>query len=215
MTVGLFIELLVNFIQQFVFVGFLYLFFDKTDNKIVNISSFAVSVLLLFSMESYFTLNEMTFNHLDSIIIVVVLLVYSYITTKTRMGRYLYAVGGNEKATKLSGINPKKVYFFAYVNMGLMSGLAGILTVARAGNAQPTFGQGYEMDAIAACFIGGASAYGGEGNIFGVVIGAILMGVINQGMSIMGMEANYQKVVKGVVLLVAIIFDVLSNKKKK
>jgi len=146
--------------------------------------------------------------------IVVVLLAYGYITTKTRMGRYLYAVGGNEKATRLSGIDPRKVYFFAYVNMGLMSGLAGILTIARATQAQPTFGQGYEMDAIAACFIGGASAYGGEGNVFGIVIGALLMGVINQGMSIMGMEANYQKVVKGIVLLLAIVFDVLSNKKK-
>ncbi len=144
-----------------------------------------------------------------------VLLAYGYITSNTAIGRYLYAVGGNEKATRLSGIDPRKVYFFAYVNMGLMSGLAGILTIARATQAQPTFGQGYEMDAIAACFIGGASAYGGEGNIFGVIIGAVLMGVINQGMSIMGIEANYQKVVKGLVLLVAIIFDVLSSRKKK
>lgn len=147
--------------------------------------------------------------------IAVVLLAYAYITSKTTMGRYLYAVGGNEKATRLSGIDPRKVYFFAYVNMGLMSGLASILTIARATQAQPTFGQGYEMDAIAACFIGGASAYGGEGSVFGVIIGAVLMGVINQGMSIMGMSANYQKVVKGLVLLVAIIFDVMSNKKKK
>ncbi len=147
--------------------------------------------------------------------IALVLLVYSYITTKTTMGRYLYAVGGNEKATILSGIDSRKVYFFAYINMGLMAGLGGILTVARATQAQPTFGQGYEMDAIAACFIGGASAYGGEGNIFGVIIGAVLMGVINQGMSIMGTDANYQKVVKGLVLLFAIIFDVMSNKKKK
>ncbi len=147
--------------------------------------------------------------------ILLVLLIYGYITSNTRMGRYLYAVGGNEKATKLSGIDPRKVYLFAYINMGLMSGLGGILTIARATQAQPTFGQGYEMDAIAACFIGGASAYGGEGNIFGIVIGALLMGVINMGMSIMGIEANYQKVVKGIVVLVAIIFDVLSNKKKK
>ncbi|MBR4759079.1 MAG: sugar ABC transporter permease, partial [Lachnospiraceae bacterium] len=144
-----------------------------------------------------------------------VLLAYAYITSNTTMGRYLYAVGGNEKATRLSGVDPRKVYLFAYINMGLMSGLAGILTIARATQAQPTFGQGYEMDAIAACFIGGASAYGGEGNIFGIVIGALLMGVINMGMSIMGIEANYQKVVKGIVVLVAIIFDVLSNKKKK
>ena len=147
--------------------------------------------------------------------IALVLLVYSYITTRTTIGRYLYAVGGNEKATRLSGIDSRKVYFFAYVNMGLMAGLGGILTIARATQAQPTFGQGYEMDAIAACFIGGASAYGGEGNIFGVIIGAVLMGVINQGMSIMGTDANYQKVVKGLVLLLAIIFDVMSNKKKK
>ena len=145
----------------------------------------------------------------------VVLLAYAYITANTTMGRYLYAVGGNEKATNLSGIDSRKVYFFAYVNMGLMSGLAGILTVARATHAEPTFGQGYEMDAIAACFIGGASAYGGEGNVFGIVIGALLMGVINMGMSIIGVEANYQKVVKGIVVLVAIIFDVVSSKKKK
>ena len=147
--------------------------------------------------------------------IVVVLLAYSYITQNTTMGRYLYAVGGNEKATRLSGIDPRKIYFFAYVNMGLMSGLAGILTIARATQAQPTFGQGYEMDAIAACFIGGASAYGGEGKVFGIVIGALLMGVINMGMSIMGIDANYQKVVKGLVVLIAIIFDVLSSRKKK
>ena len=145
----------------------------------------------------------------------VVLLAYAYITDNTTMGRYLYAVGGNEKATNLSGIDSRKVYFFAYINMGLMSGLAGILTVARATHAEPTFGQGYEMDAIAACFIGGASAYGGEGNVFGIVIGALLMGVINMGMSIIGVEANYQKVVKGIVVLVAIIFDVLSSQKKK
>ena len=147
--------------------------------------------------------------------IAVVLIAYGYITTKTTIGRYLYAVGGNEKATRLSGIDSRKVYFFAYINMGLMAGLAGILTIARASGAQPTFGNGYEMDAIAACFIGGASANGGEGGIFGVIIGAVLMGVINQGMSIMGMSANYQSVVKGIVVLVAILFDVLSNKKKK
>lgn len=147
--------------------------------------------------------------------ILLVLLVYGYLTTKTRMGRYLYAVGGNEKATRLSGINTKKVYFFAYVNMGLLAALAGILTIARLTSSQPTYGQGYEMDAIGACFIGGASAYGGVGSVTGVVIGAALMGVINQGMSIMGIDANYQKVVKGLVLLVAVAFDVLSKREKK
>ena len=146
--------------------------------------------------------------------IALILLIYSYITNKTTIGRYLYAVGGNEKATRLSGVNTKRVYFFAYANMGLLAGLAGILTIARAASAQPTYGQGYEMDAIAACFIGGAAAYGGVGSVMGMVVGATLMGVINQGMSIMGINANYQSVVKGLVLLIAIIFDVMSKKEK-
>ena len=147
--------------------------------------------------------------------IILIVLAYHYFTTKTTMGRYLYAVGGNEKATQLSGINTKKVYFFAYTNMGFLTAIAGILTVARAASAQPTYGQFYEMDAIGACFIGGASAYGGTGSVFGAIIGALLMGVINQGMSIMGVDSNYQKVVKGLVLLAAVIFDVLSKKEKK
>ena len=145
--------------------------------------------------------------------VALVVLVYSYITSKTTIGRHLYAVGGNETATKLSGINTKFVYFFAYANMGLLAGLAGILTIARLTSAQPTYGQNYEMDAIGSCFIGGASAYGGTGTVPGVIIGAVLMGVINIGMSIMGVDANYQKVVKGLVLLAAVIFDVVSKKK--
>ena len=144
--------------------------------------------------------------------IALVLLVYGYITANTAIGRYFYAVGGNEKATRLSGVNTKMVYFLAYANMGLLAGFAGILTLARAGHAEPTYGQGYEMDAIAACFIGGASAYGGVGKVTGVIIGATLMGVINQGMSIMGMSANYQSAVKGVVLLVAVLVDVVTKK---
>ena len=147
--------------------------------------------------------------------VALVLLIYNYVTTKTAVGRHLYAVGGNEKATRLSGVNTRLVYFIAYANMGLLAGLAGILTVARATSAQPTFGQGYEMDAIASCFIGGASAYGGTGKISGVIIGATLMGLINQGMSIMGIESNYQRVVKGIVLLLAVMFDVLSKREKR
>ncbi len=143
-----------------------------------------------------------------------ILMIYHYITQKTAIGRYLYAVGGNRKATELSGVNTKKVFFLAYSNMGLMAGLAGVLTLARMAQGNPTFGQAYEMDAIAACFIGGASAYGGIGSVPGMVVGAILLGVINQGMSIMGMSTNYQSVVKGLVLLVAVMFDVVSKKKE-
>ena len=105
--------------------------------------------------------------------------------------------------------------FLAYTLMGFLAGFAGVLNIARFVGAQPTYGQGYEMDAIAACFIGGASAYGGTGTIGGVIIGATLMGVINQGMVIMGTSANLQVVVKGIVLLVAVFFDVASKMFKK
>lgn len=145
--------------------------------------------------------------------VLIVVLIYGYLTSKTTIGRYFYAVGGNEKATKLSGINTNRVYFIAYTNMGLLAGLAGLLTVARMTSAQPTYGQNYEMDAIGSCFIGGASAYGGVGTVPGVIVGAVLMGIINQGMSIMGTDQNMQKVVKGLVLLAAVIFDVVSKRK--
>ena len=147
--------------------------------------------------------------------VALVVLIYGYITSKTTTGRYFYAVGGNEKATKLSGINTNRVYFIAYANMGFLAALAGMLTIARMTSAQPTYGQNYEMDAIGACFVGGASAYGGVGTVPGVIVGAVLMGVINLGMSIMGVDANYQKVVKGLVLLAAVIFDVVTKKQDK
>ena len=147
--------------------------------------------------------------------VALVVLIYGYITSKTTTGRYFYAVGGNEKATKLSGINTNKVYFIAYTNMGFLAALAGMLTIARMTSAQPTYGQNYEMDAIGACFVGGASAYGGVGTVPGVIVGAVLMGVINLGMSIMGVDANWQKVVKGIVLLATVIFDVESKKRSK
>ncbi len=146
--------------------------------------------------------------------VVLVVLVYGYITSNTTIGRAFYAVGGNEKATKLSGIDTNKVYFLAYTNMGLLSALAGMVTIARLTSAQPTYGQNYEMDAIGSCFIGGASAYGGIGTVPGVIVGAVLMGVINLGMSLMGVDQNWQKVVKGMVLLAAVIFDVVSKRGK-
>lgn len=145
----------------------------------------------------------------------IVVMVYAYFTSKTVPGRHLYALGGNEKATKLSGINTNKVLFFAYVNMAFLSALAALVCVARFNSAAPTAGTNYEMDAIGACYIGGASAYGGVGTVGGVVIGAIFMGVINNGMSIMGIDSNYQKVVKGLILLFAVAFDVLSKRRSK
>ena len=147
--------------------------------------------------------------------IALVLGIFQYITTKTAIGRHLYAVGGNEKATALSGVKTRNVYWFAYASIGLMAGLAGILTAARAKGIDPVYGEGYEMDAIASCFIGGASAYGGVGKVSGMIIGAVLMGVINQGMNMVGVDSNLQKVVKGLVLLGAVVFDVLSKRQKQ
>ncbi len=147
--------------------------------------------------------------------IALVLGIFQYITTKTAIGRHLYAVGGNEKATALSGVKTRNVYWFAYASIGLMAGLAGILTAARAKGIDPVYGEGYEMDAIASCFIGGASAYGGIGKVSGMIIGAVLMGVINQGMNMVGVDSNLQKVVKGLVLLGAVVFDVLSKRQKR
>ena len=145
--------------------------------------------------------------------VVAICLIYNFITSKTAFGRYFYAVGGNEKATKLSGINTDKIYFSAYANMGLLAGLCGLLCAARVGSVNGSTGTSFEMDAIGSCFIGGASAYGGSGTVGGVVIGALLLGVINMGMSIMGLGDSWQYVIKGGVLLVAVIFDVVTSRK--
>ena len=139
--------------------------------------------------------------------------VYTYITAKTTFGRHFYALGGNEKATKLSGINTNRIYFSAYVNVSFLSALAALVVAARFTSANPAAGTNYELDAIGSCFIGGASAYGGSGKVSGVVVGAVLMGVLNLGMNIIGVDSNFQKVVKGLVLLIAVIFDVVSNRR--
>ncbi|WP_434797338.1 multiple monosaccharide ABC transporter permease [Terrisporobacter vanillatitrophus] len=149
------------------------------------------------------------------VLLAAVVLIYSYYTSRTVNGRYLYAVGGNEKAAKLSGIDTNKVLFKSYVNMAFLSAVAALMCVARFNSSAPTAGMNYELDAIGACFIGGASAYGGTGTVGGAVIGAIFMGVLNNGMSIMGIDANMQKAVKGLVLLAAVAFDVISKKRKQ
>lgn len=147
------------------------------------------------------------------VILAVIVGIYSYYTQNTVPGRYLYAIGGNEKAARLSGVNTDNVMFFAYTNMGFIAAVAGLVCAARLNSAAPTVGTSYEMDAIASCFIGGASAYGGTGTVGGAVIGAVFMGILNNGMSILGVDANWQRAVKGLVLLLAVIFDVVSKKR--
>ena len=147
------------------------------------------------------------------IIITVLIIAYSFFMSRTVPGRYFYAMGGNEKAAKLSGINTNRVLFWAYVNMGVLSAVAGIAFTSRLNAASPQAGLGFELDAIAACFIGGASAYGGVGTVTGAIVGALVMGVLNNGMSILGVGSDIQQVVKGLVLLLAVAFDVVSKKK--
>lgn len=147
------------------------------------------------------------------VIMGVLIAFYSFVATRTTIGRRIYALGGNEKATKLSGINTERLTFYTFVNMGVLAALAGMIYAARLTSATPKAGQGLELDVIAACFIGGASAYGGVGTVVGAVIGAFIMGVMNNGMSIMGIGIDWQQVIKGLVLLAAVFVDIYNRNK--
>ena len=147
------------------------------------------------------------------IVMLVLMLAYDFITTRTTIGRRVYALGGNAKAAKLSGIKTERLTFYTFINMGVLAALAGLVFAARLNTATPKAGLGFELDVIAACFIGGASASGGVGKVLGAVIGAFIMGVMNNGMSIMGIGIDYQQVIKGLVLLAAVCVDVYNKNK--
>jgi len=189
----------------------------KLGYKVDALSTVVIKTVLIALVLEWFGYKLACYKGIPTALIWIALVlgIFAYITTKTTLGRNLYAVGGNEKATRLSGIDTRKVMFSAYTLMGLLSGFAGVLNIARLQGSTPTYGVGYEMDAIAACFIGGASAYGGTGSVGGVIIGAALCGIINQGMSIAQTPVNYQKVVKGIVLIVAVLFDVIMQMRRK
>ena len=144
-----------------------------------------------------------------------VVLVYAFITSKTTIGRHFYVVGGNIEAARLSGVNTKRIMFIAYLNMAFLTSIAAMTTLSRYTAANADAGKNFEMDAISACVVGGVSASGGAGTVLGMVIGATLIGVINLGMFQINLDANYQRVVKGFVLLAAVVFDILSKKKQK
>ena len=144
-----------------------------------------------------------------------IVLIYSFITSKTTVGRHFYVVGGNMEAARLSGVNTRRVMFLAYLNMAVLTAIATFTVIARSQSAYADVGKNFEMDAISACVVGGVSASGGAGTVLGMVIGATLIGVINLGMSLISLDANYQRVVKGFVLLAAVVFDILSKKREK
>ncbi len=176
---------------------------------------FAFKTVLLSGLVLWFCYLLATYRGLPNVLIIMAVLValYAFVTNRTTIGRRIYALGGNVKAAKLSGINTERLIFLTFVNMGVLAALAGLIFAARLNTATPRAGLGFELDVIAACFIGGASASGGFGKVTGAVIGALIMGVMNNGMSILGIGIDYQQVIKGLVLLLAVTVDVYYRKK--
>ncbi len=176
---------------------------------------FAAKTAIIFLGIAYLSWLMADFRGLPNVFIVMALLiaVYSFVTSRTTTGRRIYAIGGNERAAMLSGINARRLTFLTFANMGMLAALAGLVFAARLNTATPKAGAGFELDVIAAVFIGGASMAGGVGTVVGAVIGAFIMGVMNNGMSILGIGIDYQQVIKGLVLLAAVIFDVLNKNK--
>ncbi len=176
---------------------------------------FIAKNVLLVTAITGFTYLIVSHRGLPNVLVIMLALiaVYAFVTNRTVVGRQIYAVGGNEKAAKLSGIRTERLTFFTFVNMGVLAGLAGLVFAARLNTATPKAGLGFELDVIAACFIGGASAYGGVGLVTGAVVGAFIIGVMNNGMSILGIGIDYQQVIKGLVLLGAVCVDVYNQKR--
>lgn len=171
-------------------------------------------ILVLFAINLFsYWLSSYKGIPVIMVLIGALILIYSFIATKTIPGRHIYAMGGNEKAAKLSGIKTNKMLFLTYINMAVLSAVAGICFASRLNAASPQAGTNFELDAIAACFIGGASASGGIGTVTGAIIGALVMGVLNNGMSILGLGSDWQMTIKGLVLLLSVAFDVLSKRK--
>ena len=164
----------------------------------------------------FITYKLSTFRGLPNVLITMAILtvIYAFLTQNTVIGRRVYALGGNAKAAKLSGIKIERLTFLAFVNMGVLAAAAGMVFAARLNTATPKAGFALELDVIAAVFIGGASMSGGVGTIVGAVVGAFLMGVLNNGMSIMGIGIDYQQMIKGLVLLAAVVFDVYNKQKQ-
>jgi len=181
-----------------------------------HIALFAVQLAIVCGVIIFFAHRLAQHRGMPMVLVIVsaLVIVYSFVTKRTVFGRRVYAFGGNKMAARLSGINTKQILFFVYANMGLLAALAGIIFTGRLNSATPKAGDGFELDAIAACFIGGASTTGGVGTIVGAIIGGLLMGVLNNGMAIMGVSIDWQQAIKGMVLLVAVAFDVLSKRNK-
>ncbi len=196
-------------------------FRQRARNKAYGIADepygFFIGRNLIVAIAIVFIMYKLaTFRGLPNVLITmgVLTVIYAFITQSTVIGRRVYALGGNEKAAKLSGIKTERLTFLAFTNMGVLAAAAGLVFAARLNTATPKAGFALELDVIAAVFIGGASMSGGVGTIIGAVVGAFLMGVLNNGMSIMGIGIDFQQMIKGLVLLAAVIFDVYNKQKQ-
>lgn len=191
----------------------------KTDTKYgfktLSYPLFIIKLILFIALINVFTYVLASYEGIPYVLIVLAVLItgYTFVMNKTVIGRHIYAVGGNTNAAQLSGVKTKKMKFWVFVNMGVLSALCGIIFAGRLNAATPQAGNLFELDAIAAAVIGGASFTGGVGTVFGAVIGALVMGVLNNGMSLMGIGIDWQQAIKGLVLLAAVAFDVLNKNK--
>ncbi|GFZ30624.1 sugar ABC transporter permease [Clostridium zeae] len=176
---------------------------------------FVGKIVVVVAAVNAFTLVLAEYRGLPNVLVLLFVLIaaYTFITSKTIIGRRIYAVGGNEKAAALSGIKTKKLTFWVFINMGVLAALSGLVFAARLNAGTPKAGNGFELDAIAACYIGGASASGGVGTIIGAIIGGLVMGVMNNGMSLVGLGIDWQQAIKGLVLLLAVAFDIYTKSK--
>lgn len=182
---------------------------------VTSLPLFITKIVLLVVLINLFTYVLSMYEGIPYVLIILLLLIigYTYVMDNTIIGRHTYAVGGNINAAQLSGVKTKKVKFMTFVNMGILAALSGLIFAGRLNAATPQAGNLFELDAIAAAVIGGASFTGGVGTVFGAVIGALVMGVLNNGMSLMGIGIDWQQAIKGLVLLSAVAFDVLNKNK--
>lgn len=187
----------------------------KLNFHTISLPLFIVKLVFLVALINALTYVLASYAGIPFVLLVLVVLIigYSYFMNNTVFGRHIYAVGGNDNAARLSGIKTKKVKFLVFINMGVLAALAGLVFAGRLNAATPQAGNLFELDAIAAAVIGGASFTGGVGTVFGAVIGALVMGVLNNGMSLMGIGIDWQQAIKGLVLLGAVVFDVLNKNK--
>jgi len=184
----------------------------------IDVEPYAVFVaknFLLSGLLFYSTYLMASHLGLPNVLVILMALIalYGFVTRRTVLGRQIYAVGGNARAAKLSGVKTDRLTFLTFVNMGVLAALGGLVITARLNSATPGAGTGFELDVIAACFIGGASAYGGVGRVGGAVVGAMIMGVMNNGLSILGIGIDWQLVIKGFVLLGAVAIDVYNQRR--